>query len=585
MYLHLSYNDLDEILSYVFKQEVEKVLNEVFGPNYKNLREYMTPFQILMKLIKEREERWQLIYQLFKWLLRKFAVEPELLIAIIKKVVKKITGKVIEISVKAIRTIIKRILIILAAIETLADAIAKTCAPKEELKHVSIFSSTPTSGEFSSVFIGDPEVSVVFYGDVSASLMNKTRVYNIEELYLQASTIDTSNASFRLRVMPHANYTAIFISFLSDPDARSVILGLFGICTNKTLFTVEDEYLVVEGNGTCTAVYKEASLHIANGRIQGQFTQPFTATIIDGTWLVNLSMVYPFGKSLWHNVSISLPDKFYALNVSTPNYILAGNTIYWTSRPDSIVFSFKVDDIPPNVAILSPEEQSYERGTTTVHVDAYDGETGIEKVEFYLNETLVFTDYDYPYEYMWNTTEYPDGTYMIKIIAYDGVGNVAGHEVIVIVDNTAPSIGGPTINPESPTEEDNVSVKVSVTDALSGVEEVILGYSTDGGATWSNMTMTLGPDGYYMATIPRQPAGTTVLYKIYALDIAGNQAVSPEYSYMVRAKPILIPGYGALIFTTVCLIIIIALVVLWRRRGRESTVMGNRTKPTIRIAD
>jgi len=124
-------------------------------------------------------------------------------------------------------------------------------------------------------------------------------------------------------------------------------------------------------------------------------------------------------------------------------------------------------------------------------------------------------------------------------IAYSKNGLITEDQVELIVDNTAPSIGEPTISPESPTEEDNVTVKVSVTDALSGVKEAVLSYSTDGGATWSNMTMTLGPGGYYMATIPRQPAGTTVLYKIYALDKAGNQAVSPEYSYTVRAKPTL----------------------------------------------
>jgi len=241
----------------------------------------------------------------------------------------------------------------------------------------------------------------------------------------------------------------------------------------------------------------------------------------------------------------------------------------WLTEPYS-----PTDDIPPSVVISSPEEQSCIMGITVVSVDAYDNETAIVKVEFYLNETLVFTDYDYPYEYVWNTTECPDGVYTIKVIAYDLAGNVAEHEVMVVVDNTAPSIGEPTISPEPPAEEDNVSVKVSVADALSGVEEVILSYSTDGGATWSNMTMTLGPGGYYMATIPRQPAGTTVLYKIYALDYAGNWAVSPEYSYTVRAKPtppiekpLLVPSI-IILSSTVGLAVIIASVILWRRRGK-----------------
>ena len=313
-----------------------------------------------------------------------------------------------------------------------------------------------------------------------------------------------------------------------------------------------------------------------------------------------------------------------------------------------------IDIVPPVLKIVYPREGEYIRGTITIFVNASDP-SGIEKVEFYIDDSLVFTDYDRPYEYVWDTTGCPDGTRTIKVIVYDGVsnmaeraititvdntapassinhpanntyvrgpvtisvtgedvnleeiglyvngtllaywiisgtytydwdttkladgsyeirllvkdraGNVYSTHVIVTVDNTEPTIGELTISPEAPTEEDDVTVKVNVTDALSGVKEVILSYSTDGGATWSNMTMTLGPDGYYTATIPRQPAETTVLYKIYAFDTAGNHAMSPECSYTVRAKPAPLVIIAS---TIVGLAVIIALVVLWRRRGR-----------------
>ena len=142
-----------------------------------------------------------------------------------------------------------------------------------------------------------------------------------------------------------------------------------------------------------------------------------------------------------------------------------------------------------------------------------------------------------------------------------------------MIDNIPPSIGELIMSPEEPVEDEEVTIKVNVTDALSGVREVILSYSTDGRATWTNITMTLGPDGYYTAVIPGQPAGTTVLYRIYACDLVGNWAISPEYSYTVRAKPPSvekpIPAPSVIIASTVAgLAVIIALVVLWRRRGR-----------------
>ena len=253
------------------------------------------------------------------------------------------------------------------------------------------------------------------------------------------------------------------------------------------------------------------------------------------------------------------PEEVY--NYYGPRYIIYEP---WLTKPYS-----PIDDIPPSVIISSPEERSCIMGITVVSVDAYDNETGIVRVEFYLNETLVFTDYDYPYEYVWNTTGCPDGAYTIKVIAYDLAGNVAEHEVTVIVDNTAPSIGKSVISPKSPTEEDDVTVKVSVVDALSGVEEAILSYSTDGGATWTNVTMVLSSNGYYTATIPGQPAGTTVLYKIYARDAVGNWAVSLEYSYKVGARHVL-PVSTTYILVSVAAVIAIIAIGIHRFMRRKA---------------
>jgi len=46
----------------------------------------------------------------------------------------------------------------------------------------------------------------------------------------------------------------------------------------------------------------------------------------------------------------------------------------------------------------------------------------------------------------------------------------------------------------------------------------------------------------YEATIPGQKAGTTVSFKIYARDEAGNWAVSSTFTYTVKARA---PGPGA----------------------------------------
>ena len=85
--------------------------------------------------------------------------------------------------------------------------------------------------------------------------------------------------------------------------------------------------------------------------------------------------------------------------------------------------------------------------------------------------------------------------------------------------------------PETPNYDEPVTVIAHVVDEQSGVKSVVLSYSADP-TTWVNMTMNLA-EGLYVAEIPPQPYDTTVSYKIYAYDWAGNLAISETYSYLV----------------------------------------------------
>ena len=71
-------------------------------------------------------------------------------------------------------------------------------------------------------------------------------------------------------------------------------------------------------------------------------------------------------------------------------------------------------------------------GKVNVEVDASD-EDGIERVEFYVNDVLKFTDYDEPYQWQWN--EFSFGKYEIKVVAHDNEGNKAEDRINVITIN------------------------------------------------------------------------------------------------------------------------------------------------------
>jgi hypothetical protein len=86
-----------------------------------------------------------------------------------------------------------------------------------------------------------------------------------------------------------------------------------------------------------------------------------------------------------------------------------------------------------------------------------------------------------------------------------------------------------TIAPNVPTYSDNVVVSAVIKDGL-GVNQAFLSYST--GAEWQNVTMSLSGDTY-RATIPAQPYGTVVGYRVYANDTLGRWLTSETYSYKV----------------------------------------------------
>jgi len=98
-------------------------------------------------------------------------------------------------------------------------------------------------------------------------------------------------------------------------------------------------------------------------------------------------------------------------------------------------------------------------------------------------------------------------------------------------DTTPPNITSVLRVPETPNYDEDVTVVAHVEDEESGVDLVILSYSTNT-VDWTNVTMNL-KDSLYITEIPAQPYNVNVSYEVYAYDSAGNSAVSDTYSYVV----------------------------------------------------
>lgn len=71
-------------------------------------------------------------------------------------------------------------------------------------------------------------------------------------------------------------------------------------------------------------------------------------------------------------------------------------------------------------------------GSITIEVNAVDDDSGIEKVEFYINNKVLGNDTTYPYKYFWKNN-FPKiiHIFFIKVIAYDLEGKTSIDRIIV----------------------------------------------------------------------------------------------------------------------------------------------------------
>ncbi|NIR88087.1 hypothetical protein GWO13_11315 [Candidatus Bathyarchaeota archaeon] len=118
--------------------------------------------------------------------------------------------------------------------------------------------------------------------------------------------------------------------------------------------------------------------------------------------------------------------------------------------------------------------------------------------------------------------------YHLVLIAEHGNGSL---NFMVKTDFEAPKLGI-----QDPIEEAYSGNETSITvyvDEKHGLEKVLLNYTGDDWATWVSIEMSASQNQTYVGTIPKQPAGTTVKYRILAYDNAGNNA-EVGGSYVVK---------------------------------------------------
>jgi len=107
---------------------------------------------------------------------------------------------------------------------------------------------------------------------------------------------------------------------------------------------------------------------------------------------------------------------------------------------DSINVNIKSNQ-EPTCTIIEPTEQSFFEPGTNINIKAActDLDGSVAKVEFWINNNLVNTQTNTPYQYSWNTSGAATGNYKLKVVAKDNIGAISSDSVIIIVD-IAPTV-------------------------------------------------------------------------------------------------------------------------------------------------
>lgn len=172
------------------------------------------------------------------------------------------------------------------------------------------------------------------------------------------------------------------------------------------------------------------------------------------------------------------------------------------------------DTTPPTLSLTAPANGATVSGPTKLTASASDN-TGISKVDFYANSTLLGSDTSSPYEQTWDASLLPNANYTISAKAYDQAGNFATAQIGVSVKN-----GGDTSAPTTPqsvTAAASAYNKVTVTWKSSSDDVGVVGYTV-----WRNNAPVAQLGNVATYTDTTVVANTSYSYQVTAKDAAGN---------------------------------------------------------------
>ncbi|MEM3388301.1 MAG: DNRLRE domain-containing protein [Thermoproteota archaeon] len=222
-----------------------------------------------------------------------------------------------------------------------------------------------------------------------------------------------------------------------------------------------------------------------------------------------------------------------------------------------------LDKTPPAISGASPTG-SIVMGSTSIKftVRVEDSGSGVKEVRLTVDgipQGTMTGGSDYS-----KTITLTEGSHNWSVEAIDNLDNAASWNGVftLTVDTAPPTVSGLTA-PSNPVFGEHTVITCQVSDLLSGVKDVSLYYSIDGGSSWTRVTMVL-QEGGYTGSIPSQMFFKEVQYYVEAVDNVGNETRTPVSKYTV--------GIPIWLYATLLALILVIIAILLLRRRKPSYV-------------
>ncbi len=234
--------------------------------------------------------------------------------------------------------------------------------------------------------------------------------------------------------------------------------------------------------------------------------------------------------TLANAASACASDTTYACTYNTANHTVSCPDRTVTARPASASWDIGAyqysasgggsgggDNTPPTVSITSPTNGATVSSTISVQANASDN-VGVTEVQFYLDSTLMTTDFSSPYIWSWNTASSTNGSHTLSAKAYDAAGNVGiSSNVVVTVANVATPPSIPT--GLAKTGATTSSISLSWNASTPGT------YAISGYKVYRNTNQVGNVNQTSFADTGLTPS-TTYSYTVSAYDTQGNSSAS-----------------------------------------------------------